>query len=257
MPAARTYPSDLAPTLTQTALRDGLRDALSQVFGIAPLKSYAVSTDLFAVWEIVFNPALAYGKAYYRLKVSSALVVTQSVGATWTDATNTLGNPSPDAHSITHVSNQAVKMQGFAGADYKFLVSNQTSVQQLLGYFRPPIAPAFDEASFPRCFVPHTVDLTTAYCSSLTPYGTTTSFSTLWGLAQMASPDSALQVRSLITGGWLWGPSNSGIIAQLGDDLAIGATSGLSRGDIFYDPADNTKQYFVTRGVAGGLLIRI
>lgn len=257
MPATRTYPLELQPTLTQLALRDGLRDALSQVFGISPLKSYGAGTDLYSVWEVVFDSTKAFGKAFYRLKITSGLVATQAVGASFVDSTNALGNPSAEAHSVTYAANQPVSMLGFAGDGYKLLLNFQVSNQQLLGFFRPPFAPSFNEAAYPRIFVPQTVDMSTVYCTGLTPYSGTTSFSTIWGLANMGIADVGSQTRSLIPGGWLWVPSNGGILAQCSEDLAVGACAGMTRGDDLRDPNDASRLYYVTRGVAGALAIRI
>lgn len=257
MPAAtRSYPPDIATPLTQTTLLSGLREALIATGFPAPLKQYSSGTDQFVVWQLANDPTKTYGTAYYRLRVTSGLAVTHTIGATWTDASNTLGNASGEQHSISYSSSTPIKLLGFATNEYKFLLVTQGNTQQLLGYFRPPEAPGFDESSFPKLFIPTNQDLTTCACTGLTPYGTTV-FSTSLGLSQMASPDSFLQQRSQALGFFIYGPTNTGLIARTSDDLGMGATSGLARGDTLVDAADNTKQYFVNRGVAGGLLIRI
>lgn len=258
MPAAtRSYPPDIPSPITQVTLLSGLREAMIATGFPATLKQYSSGTDQFVVWQLVSDATKTYGTAFYRLRVTSGLAVTHAIGATWTDATNTLGNPSSELHSVTYSGSTPIKCLGFSTNEYKFLLVTQGATQQLLGYFRPPDAPSFDENSFPRIFIPSNQDLTTCSCTGLSPYGSTLTFTTSLGNSFMASPDSFLQQRSQALGFFLYGPSNTGIIARSSDDLGMGATSGLSRGDTLVDATDNTKQYFVNRGVAGGLLIRI
>jgi hypothetical protein len=100
MPAAtRTYPADIPPTLTATTLRDDLRDALIAAGFPPALKSYTVGTTLYAVWELLFNTK-TYGKTYYRIQVTSGLVVTHSIGSGWNDSTNTLANACAESQSV-------------------------------------------------------------------------------------------------------------------------------------------------------------
>lgn len=258
MPAAtRSYPPDIATPLTQTSLLSGLREALIATGFPPPLKQYSSGPDQFVVWQIVGDATKTYGTAYYRLFVNSALNVNHMIGATWADSSNTLGNPSSALHSVTYSASTPIKFLGFSTNEYKFLLVTQGATQQLLGYFRPPDAPSFDENSFPRIFIASNQDLTNCSCTGLSPYGTNLTFNTSLGNSQMASPDSFLQQRSQALGLFLFGPANTGIIARTSDDLGMGATSGLSRGDTLVDAVDSSKQYFVNRGVAGGLLIRI
>lgn len=255
--ATRSFPPDINPTLTATSLRDGLRDALVAAGFPAPLKSYTVGTDQYAVWELVFNAAKAYGKSYYRLKVTSGLIVTHAVGATWTDSTNTLGNPSADTQSTTYVSNVAVKSWGFKSDELTLLSVSQGSTLQLLGFFRLTDAPAFDDISFPKIFIPTTNDVAAVLCTGVTPYSSS-SFTTSLLNSNMSAADTYFQQRSQATGFFLFGPTNTGIIARSSDDLTMGACTGMTRGDIFQAPdTDPIEQYILLKPGAGALLIRI
>lgn len=257
--ATRSFPADIAPPLTAVSLRDGLRDSLVAAGFPAALKSYAVGTDQFAVWELIFDSTKTYGRAYYRIKVTSALIVTHSVGATWTDSTNTVGSVTTDLQSATYAANAAVKSWGFKSDELNLLSVVQGSVQQLLGYFRFPLvdAPAFDEVSFPRIFLPSTNDAGTLYCTALTPY-TLNYFTTSLLNNNMSGADTALQQRSQVGGFFLWGPSNTGVVARSSDDLAMGACTGMVRGDVFQVPNTSpVEQYILLRPSAGALLIRI
>jgi hypothetical protein len=254
--ATRTYPADLSPPITQAALFASFRDALSAVFGVAPLKSYT-ATDMFAVWQLVGDASKTFGRAFYRLRVTAGLVVYHNLASGFTDATNTLINPSGDLHLITYNANLAVKMLGFSTAEYKFLSINQGAIYQMLGYFRPPDAPAWEESAYPRFFVSNAADLSLCFCTALTPYSSS-SFATSLNNPNMGTVDSVLQLRSQIQGFWLWGPSNSGIVAQTSADLVQGACTGLSREDGFRVPGTNPpEEYFIPRPGAGALMIRI
>lgn len=253
-PATRTFPSDISTPISQSSLFAGLRDALTGVFGTNPLKSY-IATDQFAVWELL-GDTKTFGRAFYRLRVTSTLAVTHAIGATWTDSTNTLGNPSGEVQSMIYASGTPVRLLGFATNDYKFLLNVQGTTPQLLGWFRPT-APNFDESSYPRFFIPSNSDLTTCVCTGLSPYGSTISFTTQLGQTQFGGPDTFSQTRSAAQGFWIYAPSNTGVLGQASEDLALGACTGMARGDTFLDATDSTKQYFVTRGAAGALLIRV
>jgi hypothetical protein len=254
--AARSFPADINPPLTAASLRDGLRDALVVAGFPAALKSYVVGTDQYAVWELVFNTK-TYGKAYYRIKVTSGLVVTHAVGATWTDSTNTLGNPSAESQSTAYLANVAVKSWGFRSDELCLLSTVQGSATQLLGYFRFLDAPAFDEASFPKIFIARTNDVDSLTSTALAPYSTFT-YSTSLNNAVMATADLFLQQRSQVTGFFLYGPTNSGVIARSSDELSMGACASMVRGDIFQVPDTNPlEQYLLLKPGAGALLVRI
>lgn len=257
MPIAnRIFPPDLAPPITQTSLLTAFRDALSSLFGVTPLKSYVVGTEQFTVWQLIGDSTKAFGSAIYRLRVTSQLLVSHAIGSSFTDATNTLVNPSSEVHATTYSSTVAIRSAGFSTPEYRFLSIIQGVTQQLLGYFRPVEAPAYDEASFPRFFIPQSVDCTTVASPSLTPY--VSGLSTNLGNTQMANADTYLQLRSQFLGFWIWGANNSGIVANTSIDLASGCCAGMVRGDTFNIPGTNPlEQYYVHRGIAGGLMFRI
>lgn len=254
--ATRTFPADINPPLTAASLRDGLREALVAAGFPPALKSYAVGTDQYAVWELVFNPA-TYGKSYYRLKVTSNLVCTHAVGAAWTDSNNTLGNASADTGSTSYVSNVAVKSWGFRSGELTLLSISQGSTLQLLGFFRFADAPAFDDVSFPKIFIPASSDVASVVCTGITPYASGTFLTSLLN-PNMSAADTYFQQRSQAGGFFLFGPTNTGIIARSSDDLAMGACVGMTRGDIFQVPdSDPIEQYILLRPGVGALLIRI
>lgn len=255
--AARSFPSDVNPPLTAISLRDGLKEALIAAGFPPALKSYNVGTDQFVVWELILDPTKAYGRAFYRLKVTTGLIVTHAIGGGWTDATNTLVNPSAEAQSTTYLSNVALKFWGFRNEEILLLSVTQGSVSQLLGYFRLTDAPAFDEASFPRIFIANRNDVDQLHCTGLTPYAASV-FTTSLLNSQMSNPDAYLQQRSQTTGFFLYGPTSTGVIARSSDDLAMGACTGMVRGDVFQVPNTSPiEQYILLRPGVGALLIRI
>lgn len=254
--ATRTFPPDIPATITQANLFAGLREALSGVFGTPPLKSFVSGTDQMAVWQIVNDATRTFGSVFYRLRVTAALAVTQLVGSGFTDATNAIANPSADTHPLTYLSGVAVRMQGFSTPEYKFLSIIQGANQQLLGGFRPPEAPAYDEAGFPRFFIGQNVDFTNIVSPSLTPY--VSALTTSLGNSNMGVADSHLQLRSQSQGFFIWGPSSSGIVARSSEDLVSGCCSGMSWSNTFFVPGTNPLEtYFVHRGVAGALMFRL
>jgi hypothetical protein len=255
--ATRSYPTDLASPITATSLRDWLRDSLIAAGFPPALKTYTVGTDQFVVWQMDFDPTKTYGRPFYRIRVTAGLIVTHAVGATWTDATNTLGNPSQDTHSITYASNASISGWGFASDEFRLLSTSQGSLQQLLGYFRFADAPAFNEASFPKIFIPANADATSVTSTALTPYSSLV-LPTSLGLANLASPDTYLQQRTQISGVFLYGPANTGVAARSSDDLAMGACTGMARGDVFQVPGSSPLEQFVLlKPGAGAMLIRI
>ncbi len=254
--ATRTYPPDIAATITQATLFAGIRDALSAVFGVLPLKSYAVGTEQHAIWRIIGDATKAFGSGFYRLRVTAALAVSHVIAAGFTDATNALVSASGENHTVTYVANLPVRMLGFATDEYKFLSVIQGTVPQLLGCFRPGDALAYDENAHTKFFIAANADATSVASPTNTPY--TSALTTNLGNPNMANVDAALQLRSQFLGFWIWGPNNSGIVASTSIDLASGCCVGLARTDTFNVPGTNPpEQYFVHRAVAGGLMFRI
>lgn len=257
MPAAtRSYPSDINPSITQASLINGLRDALVAAGLPTPLKQFTSGTNQLVVWELVFDATRFYGKAYFSIKVSNTLTVSQSISSGWTDATNTLVNASSDVHLTTFSSSIPIKFQGFATPEFVLLSATQGgSIQMMLGYLRLQTADAFDDISFPKIFIPITADLTSLTCTGLTPYSSSVFYTSL-NNSNMANADSYFQQRSMATGFFLYGSSNTGIIARSSDDLGMGANTGTTRYDT-YTPSGLSEQWIVTRSGAGTLLIRI
>lgn len=261
--ATRTTPAAVAAPLTQTSFVAGLRNALNEAFGAPALKSYIVGSEQFVVWELVGDATRPFGRCWYRLRVTTGLIVSAAIGASWTDATNTLGNPCSEANSTTYTANQAVSFLTFATAEYKFALAIQGSAMQLLGFVRPTICPAFDEGSNPRFFIPVNSNMSGVYCTGLSPYGTagvSTAIATLWGQANFGGPDPILQQRTIATGVWLWSPNNNGILGQTSEDLAVCPGTGMARGDTLFDlpaPDPNRREYFLFSGGSGAIGVRI
>ncbi len=259
MPSAiQTTPTSVPAPLTQSSLINGLRDALIAAGFPAILKQYTSGTDQFVVWELLFDNSKSYGKAYYRLKVTPALVVTHAIGVNFTDASNVLNSPSAESHNVTYLNNVPIDFAGFRTSEYLFLYCNQGALQQLLGYFRPPICPAFDESSFPKTFISTNADFGQVTCTALSPYGSTLTFGTSLGSSQYGGADLFLNRRNQKTRIDLNAPSNAGAMAQSSDDLAMGCCTGMTRGDIFEITGSNPVERFtVIRPGAGALLIKI
>jgi hypothetical protein len=213
---------------------------------------------MLIVWRLDFDLNKAFGRSFYRLRVTNAFVVTHAVASGFTDSTNTLINPSPETHSITYVTNVPIKMWGFKTDEYTILSVSQGANTQILGFFRFADVPAFDEASFPKIFIARTPDLASVGCTGLSPYGTTTSFATSLGNTQLTNADSYLQRRSLLTGFLLYVPGEGGILGRSSDDLGMGACFGMVRGDTFENPnAPTPETFLLLRPGAGALLIKI
>jgi|GEM_PF-4553553 len=255
--ATRSYPADIVPPITAASLIAGLRDGLIASGFPQPLKQYVIGTDQYCVWEFNFDPTKTYGKTYYRLKVTSGLITTHSIGAGWTDATNTLVNPCNEAHQITYSSSVPVKSWGFSTPEFCLLSTSQGTLYQLLGYFRFVDMPSFDEMAFPKTFIPMAADVATVSCTGLTPYNTS-QFPTSLNNTAMGVADAFLQQRSQVASFFVYSPTNGGIAGRSSDDLSMGACSNMNRGDIFqYLSSNPPEQYILLRPGAGAMMIRI
>ena len=257
--AVRSFPPDIVAPITQASLIAGIRDGLIAAGFPAPLKSYTTGTDQFVIWLLNFDATKTYGRAFYRLRVSAALGVSHAVGAGFTDATNTLVNPSAEQHLQTYQNNAVIRIWGFR-SDELCIVSivQGTTIHQILGYFRFADMPSFDEGSFPKIFISTRNDAQTLSCTGLSPYGSVNLlFDTSLANSAMANPDPYLSQRSQATGILVYGPNNGGIIGRSSEDLATGACVGMSRGEVFQTPTNPVEQYILLRPAAGALLIRI
>jgi hypothetical protein len=257
-PAIRSFPPDIPSPVTQASLIAGLRDGLIAAGFPAPLKSYTTGTDLFVIWRLDFDPTKAFGRCFYRLRVTSALLVSHMISANFTDSTNTLVNPSSDSHSTSYLSNVPVKMWGFRLDEGILLSVSQGSTHQLLGYFRFFDCAAFDESSFPRCFISRTDTAGSLTCTGLSPYGTNLLFSNSLENIALSNADPYLQLRTLMLGILLYAPSNNGITGRSTDDFASGACVGMVRGDTLQNASVTPAETFLLlKPGAGALLIRV
>ena len=255
--ATRTTSSPLAATLTQASLIAGIRDALVAAGFPAPLKSYTVSTDMYVIWQLVFDAAKPLGTIYYRLKVTSTLIASHTVGTTWTDASNALGNAPADVHATTFTASQNITFTVLQSSEISLALCTQgTTVQFNAGWLRLADSPQYDEIAYPKIFIAGSSNFATLVTTSLTPYGSTTAFTTSLNNSNMADADSYYGQRSLVGPFWLWGPTNTGIIAMSSPELGMGANNAMSFGAL-HNPPGTTESWFVTRAGAGTMVVRI
>ena len=255
--ATKTNPTSLAATLTQASLIAGIRDALVAAGFPAPLKQYTVSTDMFVLWQLVFDAAKPLGTIYYRLKLSSTLVASHTVGTGWVDASNSLSNAPSDVHATSFSASLGVTFTTFQSSEICLALCTQGATMQFnAGWLRLADSPQYDEIAYPKIFIAGSNNFSSLTTTSITPYGITTSFTTSLNNASMADADSYYGQRSLLGPFWLWGPSNTGIIAMSGPELGMGANNSLSFGSL-QNPPGTTESWFVTRSGAGTMVIRI
>lgn len=255
--AVRTYPIALSPPLTQNSLTVSLRDALVAAGFPSPLKQYMMGTDQYCLWQLIFDATKPMGTVYYRLKVTSGLFVSHTIGTSWADASNTLGNAPTDTHSTSFSASQAVSFTAFQSSEIISCICSQgTTVQFNAGYLRLADSPQWDEVGFPKVFIPGSNNFSSLVTTSATPYGSTTSFTTSLNNSNRADADSYYGLRSLIAPIWLWGPSNTGIVAMSSSELAMGANNLMAAGSV-HNPPGTTESWHVTRAGAGTLSIRI
>jgi hypothetical protein len=255
--ATRSSPVAIPATITQASLLAGIRDALVVAGFPAPLKQYTVGTDLFCVWRLVFDAAKAAGTAFYRLKVTSGLAVSHTVGSGFADATNALTGALTDFHAVTFSASFPINFAGFQSSELVLALATQGSTTQFnAGYLRLQNAPQFDDQGFCNVFL--ATSNTFASLSTITPspYGSTASWVTSLNPTQMQDPDPLSQERSSEAPFKLWNAASAGIMCSSSPELGMGANSGMSIGSL-HIPSGTTEEWYVTRPGAGTLIIRV
>jgi hypothetical protein len=255
--ATRSFPVAIPATITQSSLLAGIREALVTAGFPSPLKQYTIGTDLFCVWRLVFDATKAAGTAFYRLKVTSGLVVTHTVGSGFADATNALSGALTDFHAVTFSANFPVNFAGFQSSELVLALATQGSTTQFnAGYLRLQNAPQFDDQGFCNLFLSTSNVFTSLSTITPSPYGSTASWVTSLNATQMQDPDPLSQERSIEAPFKLWNAANTGIMCWSSPELGMGANASMSMGSL-HIPSGTTEEWYATRQGAGTLIIRI
>jgi hypothetical protein len=249
--------SPLPATITQASLLAAIRDGLI-ASGFPPvLKQYSVGTDMFCVWRLVFNPAKTNGFAFYRLKVTSTLVVTHTVGSAFNDSTNALTGALADFHSTTFSASLPVNFTGIQSSELSVCMTTQgTTVQFNGGWLRPEGVTQWDDEGFCKVFLATTSTFTNLATITPSPYGTVTSFKTSLNQVEMQDPDTLSGQRSSKAPVEIYGATNTGIVGTTSLELGLGANAGMATGSL-HTPAGTTQEWLISRPGAGTLMFRL
>jgi hypothetical protein len=169
MPAVNM--STLAAPIDRTNLGDAIKAAFS---GIGLTTAYDDFVDgsgnRLIVYEVVYDAAKTYGKAYLRVRITSGLVVTQALFTAWNATTHAGTNAGSENKSYTVPTGSTLQIVAGRSTDseWKFLVLNGVGV---LGYVVPGTrANWWDLNSYPWMWQPYSIKFSLWQGTDRVPY---------------------------------------------------------------------------------------
>jgi len=259
MTVATRINTTLAATITQNNLIAALKTAFANA-GFSTLYHEYTNTgngNKGLVYEIVNDASKIYGKLYFRVVVTTALVISSDVNTAWDTATLTASNGST-TNSFTALStSSSISFAAFsAGSEFKMVVLVQSSSIIPLGILIPASRPSWwDLNLWSWGFLPTSSTFGTLRSTAINPYSND-SFSILAiSNGSLATANPQTNKRDVLTGLILGSASGGGIAGKTSEDIAIVCASGSSRYDTI-QPTGTTQIFTILNNAAGGFAVR-
>ena len=264
MPATQTT-TTINPTHTQASIVTALKNAFAAAGYPALYADSTSGTDRILVYQLVFDANKIYGTSYLRLKITTALAVTQQLFTAWNIAAVTGTNGGVESTATTFSANVPIEVRTFAKTtgEFRVIALSQGTPYGLFGYIRPETRhPSFDEDTAPFIFQSNNIwtanPFLTWQSSGLTPYSGTgnTAFTSSMGTATMSAANPVNNKRDILAGMVLFASTNQGVAAKSSEDLVSVAATGLSRFDSIQVVA-GSEEYVLLFPGAGTMGVRI
>lgn len=259
MAIATRTDSFIAPTITQQLLYDAVKQAMTNSGFAATFDEYISGTDRIVVYSIVLDSTKTYGTTYLRIRITTGLVIHQSLYSTWAIASHTGINASTESSSAAFSATAQLNFVALnGGLEYKIAFIYQSSLAYILGFVSPAIRPSWwDLNTWNYCF--HAIDNTFSVFRStaVTPYSANNAnYDSSLNLSRMGTANQQTNRRDILPGVLFYSQSNQGIAGRTSDDWVMIAANGATRFDTLQLPGD-TKQYLLLNPASGGLGVRV
>ncbi|MBD2495007.1 hypothetical protein [Nostoc sp. FACHB-280] len=253
--AARTT-TNLAATITQTNLVAAIKTAMINA-GFSTLYDDYTSTNRILVYEVVNDTSKTYGKNYFVISISSALVVATQIFSTWNATTHTGTGGSAVTTFSAFATGSSISFTAFsAGDELKLVIAVQGSVVVMIGSLIPAIRPSWWDLNLWNWgFYPTATTLSTWKSTSINPYSNENYQFLILTSTFLATANPQTNKRDVITGLLLASSSNTGIAGKTSDDIACVCASGSSRYDTI-QPNGTTQIFTILNNASGGFAVR-
>lgn len=247
----------ISPVIGQQNLYDGIKQSFVNAGYNAPFDEYVSGTDKIIVYQVVVDATKTYGVAYLRVRLTTALVVTQQILATWNASTHAGTSGSTEIAYTAFATNVAVNFIALnMGGEAKLVLLYQGSVYYPLGYIAPINRPSWwDLNAWPYAFLPTSGTFTGYRSTALNPFANTDHDTTL-GSTRMGTANTISNRRDILSSIVFFTQANQGITGKSSEDFAMIAASGMTRFDILQIPGD-AKEYLLLNPTSGGLAVRV
>jgi len=255
--AIRTI-TTLAAPFTQAQLSTALQAAFINAGFSSPFDSYTSGTDLFLIYAFVTDAAQNFGTTYLRVRISNTFIISQTLFSTWNAATDTGTNASAEVAYTTLILTASVTFTALnASGELRLVLVSQGALFLPLGMISPVTRrSSWNLANWNWGFIFTLNTMLVLRSAGLNQYSNTENDIALAGSSRLSIANVQDIERDLITGLILLNHSNQGFSGKTSDDIAITASSGSSRYDIF-TRSGTSQQFLLINPGAGGLAVRI
>jgi len=250
----------LNPTVTQTTLYDSIKARFLAMGDFRLFSEFSATTDRIMIFELILDSTRLAGKVYLRIRVTTALAITQQIFTFWNLTNNTGIAPSTESALITFVPNIAIEMISFVKApEYRFLLLSQSTVIAFLGILRPDNKPSsWSEDSYPYCFISNNAfDAANQFrnwlaCTS-NPYSNTSAFTSNMADPRLSNPNPIDNRRDSEAGIRIYS-TNQGIAGQSSGEIISVAALGQARFELI-TMSPSTEEYVLLNPGYGSMAL--
>lgn len=255
MPATRTT-TTLASGITQATVVTALLAAFSSAGYSAPYDNYTSGTDQILVYEFVYDSTKTYGKVYYKIRITSALIIVYQICSAWNTTSKVASNAPAEAALITLANTSTISFDALnGGSEYKFVVITQLGTSAILGIICPANKPDWwNVNTFPYGLVFNSTSLSNFTSCSLNPYSSNL-YTSFFNATNFGLPNQQTNKRDVITEMVIISSSNRGVAGKTSSDIGMGACNGSGKFDLLTFPG-SSLEYLVINNTPGGLVIR-
>lgn len=263
--------------LTVAGLLSAIKTAIAQATVQSATDPFNITTTLYddqsssgaIVYQIVTDSTKAKGTAYFRVTVAAAgsiLQLSQALTDTWSTTAHSPLNSGAGMGTSSYFGtqlniNNPVTITAIKHPEMQLVFLDQgITPLNVIGWVRPGAYKnaGWDEASCPFLFVPSDENLFNYYAcnSTIVPYSNGGGPFTIGTYNQLQKPNPRTKVADMKPGLDLMTPQNEGCAGSFSSDFALGAFTGILRGNTAITSDGKTFTILKSNDYGASILVR-
>ncbi len=249
------YTTQINAPISPSSLAADLRAAIAKA-GVLPISEFTAvrpSTNATQSIHLVYPTPVSNVSLILSVRSATPLLVDQTLGLGWDDATKRATNYTRDALVEGLSTSVGLTIDVLKNNTALIIALRQGTYSGIYGYFVGEKADWWDTTKHPLVFqfAGRNSEAIIGFDGTLNPYGQTTNYNSSDSLTTLTPAG----VRDVVPNFFLTPNAGGSIASRAGGDLAKACTAGTTAGD---SVAKGTEEYLIlTNGINSGIAARI